>query len=74
MPDIIRLFVRNGVIGFLVAGVFVALLIFLNVNGLRDTLAVEERQGLAVVVLWLGNGSVFAALQIAWAVLTLPKE
>lgn len=74
MPDILRLFLRNALIGFAVAGLFVALLIYLNVNGLRDMLAGEERVWLAVFLLWFGNATVFGALQIAWAVMAMRKD
>lgn len=74
MPDILRLFLRNALIGFAVAGLFVALLIYLNVNGLRDMLAAEERVWLAVFLLWFGNATVFGALQIAWAVMAMRDD
>lgn len=74
MPEIVRLFVRNGLIGFGVAALFVGLLIVLDVNGLRESLAGEERLGLALFVLWLGNATLFAALQIAWAVMAMRAD
>ncbi len=74
MPDILRLFIRNALIGFGIAAIFVAVLVWLDVNGLRGSLAGEDRLGLALFILWFGNGTFFAALQIAWAVMALRKR
>lgn len=68
MPDLVRLLARNAVIGFIVAIVFVTLLLVADVANLR-TLAGQSGSGLlAVIVLTLFVGLTFASVQMGYAV------
>jgi hypothetical protein len=69
MPEPLTFFVKHILIGFGIAALFVAALIYFDISGLRGMLAKEEMWMVAVFVLWLGNGSVFGALQVAYAVM-----
>lgn len=69
-----RFFVKHILIGFAIAALFVAMLIYFNVSGLRTLLAKEDLWPVAVLILWFGNGSVFGALQVAYAVMALAED
>lgn len=71
MPKLVRLYIVNVAIGFALAVVFVALLLALDVGGLRH-LVLETRMGwLAGVMLVLSNGIIFAGAQFAIAVMRM---
>jgi len=68
MPDLVRLLARNAVLGFIVAIVFVTLLLIADVANLR-TLAGQSGAGvLAVIVLTLFLGLTFASAQMGYAI------
>lgn len=66
--------IRHVAIGFAMAAVFVGLLVYFNVMGLQSLLATEEKWFVALFVLWFGNGTVFGALQVAYAVMDQAEE
>jgi len=74
MPKLIKLYIRNVIIGFAVAAVFVALLLALNVQGLWTLVSGSGSGVLAVFMLWFMNGIVFAGVQFAWAVMNLAER
>lgn len=74
MPKLVRLYIRNVLIGFGVAAAFVGLLLWLDVMGLRGLIARSEAGMLALFVLWFMNGIVFAGVQFAWAVMSLAEK
>lgn len=74
MPEPILFVLKHSMIGFAVAAVFVGLLVYLDVNGLYTMLAKEEMWLVAVLVLWFGIGSVFGALQVAYAVMDQAED
>jgi hypothetical protein len=69
MPEPIQFFVKHFLIGLGLAAVFVSLLVWMDVNGLRGMLAKDEMWLTALLALWFGIGSVFGALQVAYAVM-----
>lgn len=71
MPELVRLYLRNILIGFLLALVFTGLLIGLDVANLRH-LTLETRGGwLGIVMLVIFNTIVFAGVQFAIAVMRM---
>lgn len=76
MPKLIKLYIRNVAIGFAIAGAFVAMLLWLNVMNLWHLVTTSDAGLLAVIVLWVMNGIVFAGVQFAWAVMAMaePKD
>ena len=74
MPQPMLFFAKHVLIGFAIAAVFVACLIYFDVSGLQSMLAKEPMWMVAVLVLWLGNGSVFGALQVAFAVMDQAED
>ena len=74
MPKLIRLYVTHVAIGFGLALAFVALLLTLDVGGLRH-LVLGTRDGwLGGVLLVVFNGLVFAGVQFGIAVMALSEE
>lgn len=71
MPKLVRMYIANVVLGFAIAAVFVALLIGFDIGGLRHLLTGTPSGPLALVMLWVANGIVFAGVQFAIAVMAL---
>ena len=76
MPELVRLYIRNILLGLLLAVVFTAALIVLDVAHLRH-LTLETAGGwLAIVMLVVFNTIVFAGVQFGIAVMRMavPEE
>ncbi len=73
-PDLIRLYIRHVAIGFGIAAVFVGLLIGFDVAGLRHLILTSDKGWLAVLMLFLANGVVFAGVQFAIAVMGMAED
>ncbi|MCM2561409.1 hypothetical protein M8756_06140 [Lutimaribacter sp. EGI FJ00015] len=74
MPKLIRLYIVNVAIGFALAGVFVGLLLYLNVANLWHLVTHSDKGLIAVAVLWLANGIVFAGVQFGIAVMRMKDD
>lgn len=74
MPKLIRLYVTSCLIGLVLAGVFVATLLWFDVGHLRGLVLGSEAGPLAVVMLVVMNGIVFAGVQFAIAVMSLAED
>ncbi len=67
MPHLIKLYIRQVLIGFVLSAVFVALLLWLNVANLGHLVTNVAGGWIAVLMLWVFNGIVFAGVQFALA-------
>lgn len=74
MPELIKLYIRNVLIGYVIAAAFVAMLLWLNVMNLWHLVSTSESGVLAVGILWFANGFVFAGVQFAWAVMAMAER
>ena len=74
MPKLIRLYIVNVLIGFALAALFVGLMLWFNVANLWHLVTHSDKGLLAVLVLWLANGIVFAGVQFAIAVMRLKDD
>ena len=74
MPKLIRLYIVNVAIGFALAGCFVAMMLYFNVANLWHLVTHSDKGLLAVIVLWLANGIVFAGVQFAIAVMRMKDD
>ncbi|WP_136635405.1 hypothetical protein [Pseudooceanicola onchidii] len=74
MPKLVRLYIRNVLLGFVIAAIFVALLMAFDVGGLRHLLTGSSSGYLAIGMLWFANGIVFAGVQFALAVMALRER
>ncbi|WP_108257701.1 hypothetical protein [Mangrovicoccus ximenensis] len=67
MPHLVRVYIRQVIIGFGVAAAFVAGLLWLNVGNLWHLVTHDSAGWIAVMMLWVFNGIVFAGVQFALA-------
>ena len=66
MPKLIRLYITHAAIGFGIAGAFVGMLLWFNVANLWHLVSHSDKGVLAVLVLWVANGIVFAGVDADW--------
>lgn len=74
MPRLIKLYIRSCLIGFGIAAVFVALLVQFDVARIGSLVASSEKGILALIVLWVLNGIVFAGVQFGIAIMGLAEK
>ena len=74
MPKLIRLYITQVAIGFGIAAAFVAMLLWFNVANLWHLVTHTEQGLLAVVILWVANGIVFAGVQFGIAVMRMQQD
>jgi hypothetical protein len=74
MPKLVRLYIRNVLIGFAIAFGFVSALVWLDIANLHH-LILETRNGwLAFAMMVMANGVVFAGVQFAIAVMQMAED
>ncbi len=74
MPKLIRLYITQVAIGFALSAVLVALLMWFNVANLWHLVSTSDVGLLAVFLLWLFNGIVFAGVQFGIAVMNMAED
>jgi hypothetical protein len=74
MPELIKLYIRSCIIGFCIAAAFVATILYLDIAHLRHLVFQSSDGLLAVIVLWVLNGIVFASVQFGIAVMKLAED
>ncbi|SIN98509.1 hypothetical protein SAMN05444722_0006 [Rhodovulum sp. ES.010] len=74
MPDLVRLYIRHSVIGFVLAALFVTLLLYLNVGNLWHLVTHVSGGWLALVLLFVFNGIVFSGVQFGIAVMSMARD
>ena len=74
MPELVKMYIRNVLIGFGIAAAFVAMLLWFNVMNLWALVSGSDVGLLAVFLLWFMNGIVFAGVQFAWAVMAMAEK
>ncbi len=74
MPKLIRLYITNVAIGFGLAAIFVAMLLWFNIANLGYLVTHSDKGWLAIVILWVANGIVFAGVQFAIAVMRMKDD
>lgn len=74
MPELIKLYIRHVVIGFALSGVFVAALLWMNVANLWHLVSTSNIGWIAVAMLFVGHGIVFAGVQFAITVMRMGED
>lgn len=74
MPELVKLYIRQVVIGFGLSALFVAALLWLNVANLGNLIAGSDVGLVAVIMLWVFNGIVFAGVQFAIVIIRLSGD
>lgn len=73
LPELVKLYIRQVLIGFGIAGVFVGLLVWLNVANLQHLLFNTSGGWLAAFLLFFFNGLVFAGVQFAITIMRMAE-
>lgn len=74
MPKLVKLYISQVLVGFLLSAVFVGLLMWFNIMNLWH-LVVHSPDGLlAVFLLWLFNGIVFAGVQFSIRIMRMKDD
>ena len=73
MPELVRMYIRHCLIGFAIAGVFVAGLVWMNVANLQHLLFSSPGGMLGLFLLFFFNGLLFASVQFAIAVMNMAE-
>lgn len=71
LPSLVRLFIVNGLLGFGISAIFVALLMWFDVMNLRHLVWNTADGPFALFVVWMLNGLLFGAIQIGYVVMTI---
>ena len=71
MPRLIRLYIRQVLIGFALSAAFVGALMWFDVARLWSLVSHSDVGPLAVFLLWLFNGIVFAGVQFGIAIMRM---
>lgn len=71
MPKLIRFYILNCVVGFAVAGVFTAGVMWFNVANLWHLISGSDIGVMAIIVFWVLNGIVFAGVQFGVAIMLM---
>ncbi|QYX58212.1 hypothetical protein K1T73_07575 [Roseovarius sp. SCSIO 43702] len=74
MPKLVRLYIVNVAIGFAAAAVFVGMLLWFDIANLAHLISHSDKGWLALLVLWLANGIVFAGVQFGIAVMAMKDD
>ncbi len=74
MPDLIKMYIRQTAIGFALSAVFVTLLLYFNVVNLWHLVTHTDVGFLAVFLLWLFNGIVFAGVQFGISIMLMKYD
>lgn len=74
MPELVKLYIRNVAIGFVIAAFFVSMLLWFNVANLWYLVSHSQDGILAVFLLWFMHGIVFAGVQFAFAVMMMARK
>ncbi|WP_372603163.1 hypothetical protein [Actibacterium sp.] len=71
MPQLVRLYIRQILIGFALSAVFVTGLLWLNVANLGHLVSTSNMGLVAALMLFMFNGIVFAGVQFGIAVMRM---
>jgi len=74
MPHLICLYIRNALIGFGLSAAFVVALLWFNVANLWHLISTSDMGIVAVIMLFMFNGIVFAGVQSAIAIMRLGDD
>lgn len=74
MPKLVGLYIHQCAIGFALSAIFVGAMLWLDIGGLAHLILASDAAVLAVVMLWVMNGIVFAGVQFAWAIMSMAER
>lgn len=71
MPRLVRLYIMQSIIGFLLSGVFVSMLLWFNVANMWHLVSGSSAGWLAGFLLFMFNGIVFSGVQFGIAIMRM---
>ena len=74
MPRLVRLYIKQVLIGFALSAAFVALLLWANVGNLWHLISTSDVGIIAVVMMVMFNGIVFSGVQFAIAIMRMEQK
>ncbi|MCT8159344.1 hypothetical protein [Pseudoruegeria sp. SHC-113] len=74
MPALVRLYITHSLIGFGIAALFVAILLWFNVANLWHLVTHSDIGWMAVALMVLFNGIVFSGVQFGIAIMRMADE
>ena len=74
MPRLVKLYIQQVAIGFAIAAIFTAGILYLNIGNLGALTARSADGPLAVFLLFLFNGIVFSGVQFGIAIMRLGAD
>jgi len=73
MPELVKLYIRQVLIGFALSAVFVAALLWADVARLRSLIMATQGGWIALFLLFFFNGLVFAGVQFAISIMRMAE-
>ncbi|SEO20425.1 hypothetical protein SAMN04490248_102238 [Salinihabitans flavidus] len=74
MPRLVKLYIQQVLVGFGLSAVFVGLLLWLDVANLWHLVTHTSGGMIAVVMLWVFNGIVFAGVQFSISIMRMGRD
>ena len=73
-PDLIKIYIKSCVFGFILAAVFVGAIMWFDVAGVGGLILRSDSGLMAAVVFWVLNGIVFAGVQFSIVNMTMGER
>ncbi len=74
MPKLVRLYIRHVLIGFGISAAVVSGLLYLNVANLWHLVSTSDMGWIAVLMLFVFNGIVFASVQFSIVIMRMAQD
>ena len=74
MPKLVKLYIRQVLIGFALSGLFVFGLLYTNVGNLWHLISTSDMGWVALLMLFIFNGFVFSGVQFAIAIMRMGHD
>jgi hypothetical protein len=74
MPELVRVYIKNVIMGFGLSAAFVGALLYLNVANLWHLISTSNVGWMALVMLVFFNGVVFAGVQFAITIMRMEEQ
>jgi hypothetical protein len=73
-PKLIKLYIKSCAIGFVLSAIFVAVMLGFDVMGLGGLVVRSDVGFVAVLMMWILNGVVFAGVQFAYVIMSMADD
>lgn len=74
MPELVRLYIKNVLMGFGLSALFIGALLYLNVANLWHLISTSPVGWMALGMLLFFNGAVFAGVQFAMTIMRMEED